>query len=107
MSDLGLLSYYLGIEVRQSNGEIFLSQAAYAGNPSTTPMESRLKLSKESSAEPVNATKYRSIIGALRYLLHTRHDLSFSVGYLSQFMEKPHEDHLAAAKRVLKYVAGT
>lgn len=50
MSDLGLLSYYLGIEVKQGAGEIFLNQAAYAGkllercglkncNPSTTPME--------------------------------------------------------------------
>jgi hypothetical protein len=57
MSDLGLLSYYLGIEVHQSDSEITLRQAAYAAkllersglqecNPVQTPMESRLKLSK-------------------------------------------------------------
>lgn len=75
--------------------------------PSATHMESRLKLSKQSTAEPVNAMEYRRIIGALRYLLHTRPDLAFSVGYLSRFMEEPHQDHFTAVKRVLRYVAGT
>ena len=62
-------------------------------NPSSTPMESRLKLLKESTAPPVDATAYRSIVGGLRYLLHTRPDISFSVGYVSRFMEAPTEEH--------------
>jgi hypothetical protein len=70
-------------------------------------MESRLKLSKLSTAEAVDATEYWSLIGALRYLLHTRPDLAFPVGYLSRFMEAPRSDHLAAVKRLLRYVAGT
>jgi hypothetical protein len=70
-------------------------------------MENRLKLSKESTEVPVDATEYRSIVGALRYLLHTRSELTFIVGYLSHFMEEPRGDHLAAVKRVLRYVAGT
>ena len=70
-------------------------------------MESRLKLSKSSPEEKVNATEYRRVIGALRYLLHTRPDLAFSVGYLSRFMEDPREDHLTGVKHVLRYVAGT
>lgn len=118
MSDLGLLTYYLGIEVSQSSSGIFLCQSAYAQkllercgmkscNASLAPMESRLKLSKQSTEEAVNATEYRSVIGALRYLLHTRPDLAYSVGYLSRFMEEPHVDHLLAVKRVLRYVAGT
>ena len=76
-------------------------------NPSSTPMESRLKLLKESTAPPVDATAYRSIVGGLRYLLHTRPDISFSVGYVSRFMEAPTEEHQAAVKRILRYVAGT
>lgn len=118
MSDLGLLSYYLGIEVQQSSGGIVLCQSGYAKkllercgmascNPSKIPMENRLKLTKLSASKPVNATEYRRIIGGLRYLLHTRPDLAFVVGYLGRFMEEPHEDHLMAVKRVLRFVAGT
>jgi hypothetical protein len=70
-------------------------------------MENRLKLSKESTEVPVDATEYCSIVGALRYLLHTCSELTFIVGYLSHFMEEPRGDHLAAVKRVLRYVAGT
>jgi hypothetical protein len=118
MSDLGLLLYYLRIEVKQGADGIFLCQAAYADklldrygliscNPCASSMESRLKLSKLSTAKAVDALGYRSVIGALRYLLHTRPDLAFAVGYLSRFMEAPWEDHLITVKRVLRYVAGT
>jgi hypothetical protein len=71
------------------------------------PMENKLKLSKASVEAPMNATEYHSIIGALRYLLHTRPKLTFAIGYLSCFMEEPRGDHLATVKRVLTYVAGT
>jgi hypothetical protein len=75
MSDLGLLSFYLGIEVRQGSDGISLSQAAYARkileragmgscNPCHTPMEHCLKLSKASSGMPVDATEYRGLVGA-------------------------------------------
>jgi hypothetical protein len=50
---------------------------------------------------------YRSIVGSLRYLVNTRPDLAYSVGYISRFMEKPTTEHLAAVKRVLRYIAGT
>lgn len=81
MSDLGLLSYYLGIEVKQEDGEIRICQASYAAkiledagmehcNSCWTPMENRLKLTKN-TGEIVDATKYRSVIGSLRYLVNT------------------------------------
>ena len=38
-------------------------------------------------------TLYRSIVGSLRYLVHTRPDIAFAVGYVSRFMEDPREDH--------------
>lgn len=118
MSDLGLLRYYLGLEVSQTDEGITLSQGAYAKkileaagmvgcNPSQTPMEPRLKLSKLSTSPCVDATDYRKIVGSLRYLVNSRPDLAFSVGYVSRFMEKPTTEHLAAVKRVLRYVAGT
>jgi hypothetical protein len=118
MSDLGLLPYFLGIEVNQTAAGITLCQTAYANkilercgmqscNPTATPMENRLKLSKTSGEQAVDATEYLSLLRALRYWLHTRPDLTFPIGYLSRFMEEPHEDHLVAVKRVLRYIAST
>jgi hypothetical protein len=116
MSDLGLLSYYLGIEVRQSKAVVTLGQAAYARkllqkanlvgcNPCHTPMEAHLKLSKEGTTALVDATDYRSLVGSLRYLVHTRPDISFAVGFVSSFMEKPRQEHMAAVKHLLRYIA--
>jgi hypothetical protein len=83
MSDLGLLHYYHGIEVQQGKRGITLSQSAYAlkileksglreCNPSQAPMESRLKLSKQSSELTMDQTLYRSLVGSLRYHVNTR-----------------------------------
>ncbi|XP_066363892.1 secreted RxLR effector protein 161-like [Miscanthus floridulus] len=70
-------------------------------------MEEQLKLTKASTAAKVDATLYRSIVGGLRYLVHTWPDIAFVVGYVSRFMENPREDHWAAVKRLLRYVKGT
>ena len=70
MSDLGLLCFYLGVEVRQDAKGITLCQSNYAQrilelgsmqgcNPAATPMEEKLKLSRESTAEEVDATLYQ------------------------------------------------
>ncbi|WVZ70893.1 hypothetical protein U9M48_019522 [Paspalum notatum var. saurae] len=118
MSDLGLLTYYLGIEVRQGKQAIELCQSAYAlklleraglkgCNATQVPMQEKPKLSKSSTAEKVDATLYRSLIGGLRYLNHTRPNISFAVGYVSRFMEDPRKDHMAAVKHLLRYIAGS
>uniref|UniRef100_A0A453EDK9 Reverse transcriptase Ty1/copia-type domain-containing protein n=1 Tax=Aegilops tauschii subsp. strangulata TaxID=200361 RepID=A0A453EDK9_AEGTS len=118
MSDLGLLTYYLGIEVHQKPEGITLCQEAYAKkilescsmedcNPSHVPMEPRLKLSKRSQAPAVDATEYRSVVGSLRYLVNTRPDLAYSVGVVSRFMEAPTTEHWAAVKQILRYIKGT
>jgi hypothetical protein len=70
-------------------------------NPCATPMEAKLKLSKESDLGSVDATAYRSLFSSLRYLLHTRPGLTYSVRYLGRFMESPKIEHLTAVKRVL------
>jgi hypothetical protein len=118
MSDLGLLSFYLGIEVHQDDSGITLRQTAYAKrvdelagltdcNPALTPMEERLKLSHDSTTEEVDATQYWRLVGSLRYLVHTRSDLTFSIGYVSRFMQRPTTEHQQAVKRIIRYVAGT
>ena len=118
MSDLGHLSFYLGIEVHQGDSGITLRQTAYARrivelagltdcNPALTPMEERLKLSRDSTTEEVDATQYRRLVGSLRYLVHTRPDLACSVGFVSRFLQRPTTEHEQAVKRIIRYVAGT
>ncbi|XP_023752689.1 uncharacterized mitochondrial protein AtMg00810-like [Lactuca sativa] len=118
MSDLGLLTYYLGIEVNQHSTGITLKQEAYANNllnktrmldcnATRTPIEHKIKLSKNEEGELVDPTEYRSIVGALRHLTHTRPDLSFLVGVVSRFMEKPTIKHLQVVKGILRYIKGT
>ena len=118
MSDLGELTYYLGIEVTQHQEGVALSQRRYAMkiledagmkacNPVQTPMESGSKLSKSEEERSIDATDYRKKIGCLRYLLHTRPDLSYAVGVLSRFMQDPKESHGVAMKQCLRYLKGT
>jgi hypothetical protein len=95
MSDLGPLSFYLGIDVHQSRGVITFSPGAYAAkivkkagmtgcNPCTTPMDPKNKLSRNSSAPEIDVTAYKSLMGSLRYLVNTRPDLAYSVGVREQ-----------------------
>ena len=118
MSDLGLLTYYLGIQVDQKTGVTTLCQSSYAlkilenagmkgCNPSHVPMENRLRLSKNDKSLLVDKTKYRSVISSLRYLVNTRPDIAFAVGIVSRFMEDPRARHWAAVKQILRYLAGT
>lgn len=118
MSDLGLLSYYLAIKVSQQKEGITLKQTAYAKsileksgmidcNTCKYPMEQRLELSKYEQGESVDPTFYRSIVGGLRYLTHTRPNIAFLVGMVSRFMEWPTSQHLQVVKHILSYIKGT
>lgn len=118
MSDLGKLTYYLGIEVIQSSDGITLKQERYAtkileeagmGNCNAVhiPMDSGLKLSKVLEEEGVNEKDFRRNIGCLCYLLHTRPDLAQSVGVLSLYMHDLKISNGAALKQVLWYICGT
>jgi hypothetical protein len=100
MSDLWPLSFYLGIEVHQDDSGITLRQTDYAKrvvelagltdcNPALTPMEEKLKLSRDCTTEEVDAMQYQRLVGSLLYLAHTQPDLAFSVGYVSRFMQRP------------------
>ncbi|KAL0355686.1 UNVERIFIED_CONTAM: Retrovirus-related Pol polyprotein from transposon RE1 [Sesamum radiatum] len=102
MSDMGLMSYYLGLEVKQRSDGIFISQEAYARetlkkfkmkecNPVTTPIECGVKLSKDDGARKVDSTTFRSLVGSLSESIHGN----------------PSEEHMNAAKRILRYLKGT
>ncbi|XP_019108303.1 uncharacterized mitochondrial protein AtMg00810-like [Beta vulgaris subsp. vulgaris] len=118
MTDLGAMKYFLGLQVKQSPGRIFLSQEKYADNllkkfnmseckPLATTMALNERLSKNDGKEKVDASIYRSLVGSLIYLTHTRPDIVHVVSIISRFMSEPNKAHLVAAKRILRYVKGT
>ncbi|XP_076907160.1 secreted RxLR effector protein 161-like [Bidens hawaiensis] len=76
-------------------------------NETKIPMDSGTKLTKTEGGTHVDCTQYRSLIGSIRYLLHKRHDLCYSVGLLSRFMQEPMDHHLKAVKKVIRYIKGT
>ena len=59
-------------------------------------MEERLKLSRDSTKEEVEAMQYRHIVGSLSYLVHTRLDLAFTIGYVSRLMQRLVTEHQQA-----------
>lgn len=118
MTDIGLMSFFLGIEVKQNNEGIFISQEAYAKEilkrfnmnnckPVSTPIECGVKLSKIGEGQVIDATLFKSMVGSLRYLTCTRPDILYSVGLVSRYMEEPKISHLQAAKRIFRYIQGT
>ncbi|CAJ2632822.1 unnamed protein product [Trifolium pratense] len=118
MTDLGHISYFLGIEFYKCSKGLLMHQRRYASeilkkfdmqncNHAVTPSEPRQQLSKSVEEAEIDPTKYRSLIGSLRYLCNTRPDLAYSVGVVSRFMQKPKLPHLAVAKRILRYIRGT
>ena len=70
-------------------------------NPVATPMELGAKLSKFEGGDKVDPSKFRSLVGSLRYLTCTRPDIAYSVGVVSRFMEEPRYSHRKAIKRIL------
>lgn len=65
------------------------------------PMDPGLRLSKGEEEKNIDETEYMRNIGCLRYLLHTRPDLSYCVGVLARYTQQPKESHSLALKQVL------
>ncbi|KAK5846698.1 hypothetical protein PVK06_002995 [Gossypium arboreum] len=118
MTDLGVMTYFIGMKVNQSDQGIFISQHAFAlkilnrfcmTNYKTvsTPMAQRDKLTSSGNQERVDEKEYRSLVGCLLYLTAIRPDIMFRVSLLSRFMHCCDVNHFKAAKRILRYVKGT
>ena len=76
-------------------------------NSTSTPTNTRSNLKKDEESKLVNPTLYKQMMGCLKYLYNTRPNISYSVGLVSQFMDKPHHTHLIATKRILRYLKVT
>ncbi|RVW90346.1 Retrovirus-related Pol polyprotein from transposon TNT 1-94 [Vitis vinifera] len=118
MSDLGMMHYFLGIEVVQFDTGIFISQKKYVReilnrfqmkdcNPVSTPTQFGLKLNKDHGGKKVDSIIYKQIVGSLMYLTATRPDIMHSVSLISRYMENPTKLHFLAAKKICRYLQGT
>ena len=118
MTDLGPLSYFLGIEVSRSDKGYYISQSKYIqdliarsgitdSRTAATPMDIHLQLRPTDVTPLEDPARYRHIVGSLVYLTVTRPDIAHVVHILSQFVRAPTSVHFGHLLRVLRYLRGT
>lgn len=100
MSDLGKMRYFLGIEVMQFDGGIFISQRKYVlevlrrfgmerSNSVQNPIIPGFKIFKDENGIEVNGSLYKQLVGSMMYLTATRPDIMYAVSLISRYMSKP------------------
>jgi hypothetical protein len=75
--------------------------------PCTTPVDLQVKLAGDSGPPVEDVSQFRSIAGALQYLIFTCLDITYAVQQICLHMHDPREPHLMAMKRILRYLWGT
>ena len=103
MKYLGLMHYYLDLEVSKNPGEIYLGQGKYIikmlqkfgmmySKHMNTPMITIIKKLRSSDSSLINPTRYCNLVGSLMYLVNTKLDIFFTTNVLSQFQLEPHHE---------------
>ena len=118
MSMIGELNHFLGLQIRQQESGIFISQSKYAknlvkkfglesANSVRTPMSLNVKLTVDFLGKSVDSSLYKSMIGSLLYLIASKLDISYSVGVCARYQTNPKKSHMIALKRIIKYIKST
>ncbi|KAJ1684899.1 hypothetical protein LUZ63_016289 [Rhynchospora breviuscula] len=118
MSMMGELNFFLGLQIKQLQDGIFISQTKYAkelikkfgvedSKSLDTPMEKSANIDADEKGKPIDITLYRGIIGSLFYLTAGRPDIMYAVCLCARYQANPKESHHKAVKRILRYVKGT
>ncbi|GJV02226.1 hypothetical protein Tco_1335795 [Tanacetum coccineum] len=114
---MGELTFFLGLQVKQKEEGIFISQDKYVTEilkkfgftdvkTASTPMETQKALLKDEDGEEVDVYLYRSMIGSLMYLNSLRPDIMFAVCACARYQVNPKVSHLHAVKRIFRYLKG-
>jgi hypothetical protein len=118
MKDLGPLHHFLGVSVQHQVDMLFLTQRQFALDilerdgmvdykPISMPVDTQAKVSAEFGPLVADSTHFRSLAGALQYLMFTRSDHTYAVQQICLHMHDPREPHLTTMKRTLRYLRGT
>ncbi|XP_060211881.1 uncharacterized mitochondrial protein AtMg00810-like [Lycium barbarum] len=117
IKDLRCLNYFLGIEVLYTDSGVLLHQKKFIHDllrtfncndvsPILCLLDMTVKL-KQKEGDPLpKPDEYRSLIGKLNFLTHTRPNICFAVQHLSQFMQSPCLPHMKAALHLLRCLKG-
>ncbi|GKD85866.1 uncharacterized mitochondrial protein-like protein [Tanacetum coccineum] len=117
MSSMGELTFFLGLQVKQKEDRIFISQDKYMTEilkkfgfidvkTASTPLETQKPLLKDEDGEEVDVHMYRSMIGSLMYLTSSRPNIMFAVCACARYQVNPKVSHLHAVKRIFRYLKG-
>jgi hypothetical protein len=112
------LTFFLGIQVKQTKQGIFVHQAKYTKDlikkfnmvelkPVSTTMSSAASLGSDEDGEAVDQREYMSMIGSLLYLTVTRPDIQFIMGLCARFQASPRSSHRTTVQRVFRYLKHT
>ncbi|KAG7844623.1 hypothetical protein KL940_005426, partial [Ogataea angusta] len=118
MKDLGPVTTFLGLNIRQTPQSITLSLSSYLTsilqdfgldtcNPVTT-VSTTTEWVSDRDVPLTDPTLFRSMVGKLLFAANTaRPDITFTVAKLSRYLKQPSQNHLTIAKHVLRYLKGT
>lgn len=109
ITDLGLLHYFLSLEITQNTTCITITLKKYTndllqkfglGNckHSTTTANANKKLQQSNGTGDADGQRYRSMVGGLLYLAHTHPDLIYIVSLVSRSLSRPTVQHQGAVK---------
>jgi hypothetical protein len=118
MKDLGPLHHFLGVSVQHQVDMLFLTRRQFALDilerdgmvdykPISMPVDTQAKVSAEFGPLVADSTHFRSLAGALQYLMFTRSDHTYVVQQICLHMHDLRELHLTTMKRTLRYLRGT
>ncbi|KAK6162258.1 hypothetical protein DH2020_002099 [Rehmannia glutinosa] len=118
MSMMGELNFFLGLQIKQCQEGIYISQSKYTkellkkfgieeGRTVSTPMATNVKIDKDEKGKSVDESKYRGMIGSLLYLTASRSDILHAVCLCARFQSNPKESHMSVVKRIFRYLKGT